>query len=205
MHNYGYILACIRQITDLITCYMVMYIFPGMRRLSDASSLADPKFMQSTTGHSIKKATSQLNELFQKYGVTDAKYSSNDDVTDGNVHSFRATLTYTVHGRNYKYESRGVFGRKQDSKEDAAQQALNDLERQLKQPRGVSYKQLLKERYCDKRQFSAPQYTTQSSSQGFVSTVDVPQYKPVTGPVGSSKKEAEQLAAMEALKKLNLN
>ena len=67
------------------------------------------------------------------------------------------------------------------------------------------YKSWLKERYCDKRQLPAPQYTTQSSGGGFVSTVNVPQYKPVTGPVGNSKKEAEQLAAMEALRQLNLN
>ena len=154
-----------------------------------------------------------MNELLQKYGVTDAKYSSSDDVTDGNVHNFRATLTYTVHGRNYRYESHGVFGRKQDAEEDAAQQALRQIERQQQQQpcissRGVLsnlYKSWLKERYCDKRQLPAPQYTTQSSGGGFVSTVNVPQYKPVTGPVGNSKKEAEQLAAMEALRQLNLN
>ena len=122
-----YLHACmIRCITDLITYYMVMYVFPG--QLSGALS-SDLILMQSTTGHPIKKAKSQLNELFQKYGVTDAKYSS-DDVIDGNVHNFRATLTYTVNGRKYRYESHGVFGRKQDAQEDAAQQALCDIEQQ---------------------------------------------------------------------------
>ena len=150
-------------------------------------------------GSPSKKAKSQLNELFQKHKIAE-KYSSSDDVTDGNVHNFRATLTYTVHGRRYRYESRGVFGRKQDAEEDAAQQALSELERQLKQPGGVSYKQLLKERHCDKQQLPAPEYTTRSSGGGFVSTVNVPQYKPVTGSVADSKKEAEQLAAMEALR-----
>ena len=82
-----------------------------------------------TTGSPGKKHKSQLNGLLQKYGVTDAKYSSSDDVTDGNVHNFRATLTYTVYGRKYRYESRGVSSRKQDAEEDAAKQALCDLER----------------------------------------------------------------------------
>ena len=145
-----------------------------------------------------------MNELLQKYGVTDKEYSSSDNVT-GNVHNFRTTLTYTVQGRRYRYESRGVFGRKQDAEEDAAQQALCDLERQLKQPGGISYKQLLKERHCDERQLPAPEYTTQSSGGGFVSTVNVPQYKSVKGPEGNSKKEAEQLAAMEALRQLKLS
>jgi len=188
---------------------MVMYIFPGMQL---SGVLSSAKFMQ-LTGDPIKKAKSQLYELFQKYGITDAQYSSNDEVTDGNVHNFRATLTYTVRGRRYQYESRGVFGRKQDAKEDAAQQALSQIEQQLKQQPGVSsqgvssnhYKSLLKERYCDKRQLPAPQYTTQSGGGGFVSTINIPQYKPVTGPASGSKKEAEQLAAMEALKQLNLN
>jgi len=147
-----------------------------------------------TAGSPDKKAKSQLNELFQKHKIAE-KYSSSDDVTDGNVHNFRATLTYTVHGRRYRYESRGVFGRKQDAEEDAAQQALSELERQLKQPGGVSYKQ----------QLPAPEYTTQSSGGGFVSTVNVPQYKPVTGSVADSKKEAEQLAAMEALRQLKID
>ena len=155
-------------------------------------------------GSPVKKAKSQLNELFQKHKITE-KYSTNDDVTDCNVHNFRATLTYTVHGRRYRYESRGVFNRKQDAEEDAAQQALCELEQQLKQPGGVSYKQLLKERYCDERQLPAPQYTTQSSGGGFVSTVNVPQYKPVIGSEGSSKKEAEQFAAMKALRQLKID
>ena len=110
-------------------------------------------------------------------------------------------------------ESRGVFGRKQDAEEDAAQQALCEIEQQLqKHPVTTSrggavgnhYKSLLKERHCDERQLPAPQYTTEITSGGFVSTVNVPQYKPVRGAVGGSKKEAEQLAAMEALRKLNL-
>ena len=151
----------------------------------------------------VEKAKSQLNELFQKYKIN-ASYDSTDDVTDGNVHNYRATLTYTVHGRKCRYESRGVFGRKQDAEEDAAQQALCEIEQQLKQPGGVSYKSLLKERYCDERRLSAPQYTTESTSGGFVSTVNVPQYKPIRGPVGNSKKEAEQLAAMETLRKLKI-
>ena len=183
-----------------------MYGYVGMWLPDVSLSPADHlKFMQFRTGDPIKKTKSQLNELFQKYGVTDAKYSSSDDVTGGNVHNFKATLTYTVHGRKYQYKSRGVFGRKQDAEEDAAQQALGDLERQLKKPGEVSYKQLLKERYCDKRQLPAPQYNTQSSGGGFVSTVNVPQYKPVTGSGGGSKKEAEQLAAMEALRQLKLS
>ena len=157
-----------------------------------------------TAGSPDKKAKSQLNELFQKHKIT-SKYCSSDDVADGNVHNFRTTLTYTVHGKPYRYESRGVFGRKQDAEEDAAQQALCKVERQLKQPGGVSFKQLLKQKYCDERQLPGPQYTTQSSGRGFVSTVNVPQYKPVTGPEGNSKKEAEQLAAMEALKQLKIN
>ena len=37
-----------------------------------------------------------------------------------------------------------------------------------------------------------------------MSTVNVPQYKPVRGAVGNSEKEAEQLAAMEASKQLKL-
>ena len=157
-----------------------------------------------------KKCKSQLNELLQKYGITDKQYSSTDVVTDGNVHNFRATLTYTVHGRTYRYESHGVFGRKQDAEEDAAQQALCEIEQQQRQlvsrggPPANHYKQLLKERYCDERRLSAPQYTTESTtSGGFVSTVNVPQYTPVRGPVGNSKKEAEQLAAMEALRQFN--
>ena len=79
-----------------------MYGYVGMR-LPDVS-LSPPdhlKVMQFTTGDPIKKTKSQLNELFQKYSVTDAKYSSSDVVTDGNVHNFKATLTYTVHGRKY--------------------------------------------------------------------------------------------------------
>ena len=126
------------------------------------------------TGSSSKKAKSQLNELLQKYGITDKKYSSTDVITDGNIHNFRATLTYTVHGRKYRYESRGVFGRKQDTEEDAAQQALCEIEQQQRQlvsrsePAANHYKQLLKERYCDERQLSAPQYTTESTSGGFV-------------------------------------
>ena len=158
-----------------------------------------------------KKAKSQLNELFQKHTISDAEYDSSD-VINGNVHNFRAILTYTVHGRNYRYESRSVFGRKQDAEEDVAQQALCEIEQQLTPPiisRGGalvnSYKSLLKERYCDKQRLSAPQYTTEITSGGFVSTVTVPQYKPVRGPVGNSKKEAEQLAAMEALKELKIN
>ena len=166
-----------------------------------------------TTGSPGRKHKSKLNELLQKYGVTDAKYSSRDEVTDGNVHNFGATLTYTVHGRNYRYESHGVFGRKQDAEEDAAQQAVCQIEQQQQQPpcissRGVSSnlcKSMLKERYCDKRQLPAPEYITQNSGRGFVSTVNVPQYKLVIGPVGNNKKEAEQLAAMEALRQLNLN
>ena len=151
-----------------------------------------------------KKHKSQLNELFQKYGVTDKEYSSSYDITDGNVHNFKATLTYTVHERKYQYESRGVFGRKQDAEEDVAQQALCEFDKQLKKPGGVSYKKMLKERYYDKRQLPAPKYTTQSSGGGFVSTVNVPQYKPVTGSESNSKKDAEQLAAMEALRQLKL-
>ena len=161
-----------------------------------------------------KKSKSQLNELFQKYGITDKNYSSTDDVTDGNVHNYRATLTYTVHGKKYQYESRGVFGRKQDAEEDTAQQALCQIEQQQQQQREFvcrgggakanHYKQLLKERYCDERHLSVPQYTTESTSGGFVSTVNVPQYKPVRGPVCNSKKEAEQLAAMEALRQLKI-
>lgn len=147
--------------------------------------------------------------MFQKNKIS-VKYDSTDNVTDGNVHNFTATLTYTVHGRKYRYESRGVFGRKQDAEEDTAQQALCEIEQQQRQfvSRGPvtanHYKQLLKERYCDERQLSTPQYTTESTSGGFVSTVNVPQYKPVRGPVGNSKKEAEQLAAMEALKQLKI-
>ena len=97
-----------------------------------------------------------------------------------------------------------MFGRKQDAEEDAAQQTLCEIEQQLKQPGGVSYKSLLKERYCDEQQLSAPQYTTEITSGGFVSTVNVPQYKPIRGPVGNNKKEAEQLAAMEALRQLKI-
>ena len=141
--------------------------------------------------------------MFQKYKIN-GKYDSTDGVTDGNVHNFTATFTYTVHGRKYRYESRGVFGRKQDAEEDTAQQALCEIEQQLKHPGGVSYKQLLKEKYCDEQQLSTPQYTTESTSGRFVSTVNVPQYKPVRGPVGNSKKEAEQLAAMEALRQLKI-
>ena len=164
-----------------------------------------------TIGSPGKKAKSQLNELFQKHGIN-VKYDSRDDVTSGNVHNFTATLTYIVHGRSYRYESRGVFGRKQDAEEDAAQQALCEIEQQLqKHPVTTSrggavgnhYKSLLKERHCDERQLPAPQYTTEITSGGFVSTVNVPQYKPIRGAVGGSKKEAEQLAAMEALRKLN--
>ena len=153
-----------------------------------------------------------MNELFQKHGI-DAKYGSRDDVTSGNVHNFTATLTYSVHGRNCRYESRGVFGRKQDAEEDTAQQALCEIGQQLKQSvttsrggmLGNRYKSLLKEKYCDERKLSAPQYTTEITSGGFVSTVNIPQYKPVRGAVGNSKKEAEQLAAMEALRKLKIN
>ena len=159
----------------------------------------------SLKGSSTEKAKSQLNKLFQKYSITDVKYSSTDDVTNGNIHNFTATLTYSVHWRKYRYESRGVFGRKQDAEEDTAQQALCEIEQQLKLPGGVSYKQLLKERYCDKQQLSSPQYTTKIAiAGGFVSTVNVPQYKPVRGPLCNSKKEAEQLAAMEALKQLKI-
>ena len=151
--------------------------------------------------------------MFQKHGI-DAKYKSRDDVTSGNVHNFTATLTYSVHGRSYRYESCGVFGRKQDAEEDAAQQALCEIERQLLKQSvtmsrggtvGNHYKSLLKERYCDERQLSAPQYNTEITSGGFVSTVNVPQYKPVRGAVGNSKKEAEQLAALEALRKLKIS
>ena len=139
-------------------------------------------------------------------------YSSTDDVTDGNVHNYRATLTYTVHGRKCRYESRGVFGRKQDAEEDTAQQALCQIEQQQQRQfvcrKGGAaanhYKQLLKEGYCDEQQLSAPQYITESTSGGFVSTVNVPQYRPIRGPVGNSKKEAEQLAAMEALRQLKI-
>ena len=153
-----------------------------------------------------------MNELFQKHSVNNVKYDSSDDISYDYVHNFRATLTYTIHGRNYRYESRGVFGRKQDAEEDAAQQALCEIEHQLELPvisRGGAlahhYKSLLKERYCDKQQLSAPQYTTEITSGGFVSTVNVPQYKPVRGPVGNSKKEAEQLAAMKALRELKIS
>ena len=150
--------------------------------------------------------------MFQKHGIN-AEYDSRDDVTSGNAHNFTATLTYSVHGRRYQYESRGVFGRKQDAEEDTAQQALCEIERQLKQSVTMSrggavgnqYKSLLKERYCDERQLSAPQYSTEITSGGFVSIVNVPQYKSVRGAVGNSKKEAEQLAAMEALRKLKIS
>ena len=166
-----------------------------------------------TIGSPGKEAKSQLNELFQKHGIN-VKYDSRDDVTSGNVHNFTATLTYIVHGRSYRYESRGVFGRKQDAEEDAAQQALCKIEQQLqKHPVTTSrggavgnhYKSLLKERHCDERQLPAPQYTTEITSGGFVSTVNVPKHKPIRGAVGGSKKEAEQLAAMEALRKLKIN
>ena len=79
------------------------------------------------------------------------------------------------------------------------QQALCERKQLQKVPPN-QYKQLLKERYCDEWQLSSPQYTTESASEGFVSTVKIPQYKSVRGPVGNSKKEAEQLAAMEALR-----
>ena len=164
-----------------------------------------------TKGSSSKKAKSQINELLQKYHIIH-KYNSVDKITDGNVHNFTATLTYTINERNYRYESCGAFGRKQDAEEDVAQQALCVIEQHLKQPPvsrgGVSTnrcKSLLKERYCDKRQLSVPQYTTEVTSGGYVSTVIVPQYKPVRGPVGNSMKEAEQLAAMEALKELKID
>ena len=64
---------------------------------------------------------------------------------------------------------------------------------------------MLKERYHDKQQLSAPQYTTEVTSGGYMSTVIVPQYKPVRGPVGNSMRESEQLAAMEALRELKVN
>ena len=157
-----------------------------------------------------EKAKSQLNILFQKHGIT-AKYNSRDDATSGNIHSFIATLTYTICERSYQYKSRCGFPKKQDAEEDAAQQALREVESQIKRSlrKGETstkqYKSLLKEKYCDERQIPAPQYTTtEITSGGFVSTVNVPQYKPVRGAVGNSKKEAEQLAAMEALKQLKL-
>ena len=50
----------------------------------------------------------------------------------------------------------------------------------------------------------SPRYITQPANGGFVSVVDVPQYGPVIGPVGCSMKEAEKLAAQEALRKLDL-
>ena len=129
---------------------------------------------------------------------------------NGNVHNFRATLTYTINGRRHQYESHGVFSRKLDAEEDAAQQALCEIEQQVKASvsrGGVSakhYKSLLKERYCDERRLSAPQYTTEMTSGGYVSTVSVPQYKQVRGTEGSNKKEAEQLAAKEALSQLKI-
>jgi len=63
---------------------------------------------------------------------------------------------------------------------------------------------MLKEKYYDVRQLQPPQYTTKSANGGFVSIVDIPQYGPVRGTVGCSIKEAEQLAAQEALRKLGL-
>ena len=154
-----------------------------------------------------------MNELFQKHAIKDAIYDSIDDVTIGNVHNFKATLTYTINGRYYQYESRGVYSRKQDAEEDVAQQALCRIEHQLQQPfvsRGGAsankqYKSLLKERHCDKHRLPAPEYTTEISSGGFVSTVDVPQFRSVRGQVGNNKKEAEQLAAIEALRQLKIN
>ena len=115
------------------------------------------------------------------------------------------TLTYIIHGSSYRYESRHGFRKKQDAEEDAAQKALRDISSQLKRRGGsCSYKQLLKERYCDERQLPPPEYTNENTSGGFVLTVNVPQYKPVRGAVGHNKKEAEQLAAKEALKQLKL-
>ena len=49
-------------------------------------------------------------------------YTYFEDVTDHNVcnFEFRATLTYTIRGRNNKYDSRGMFGRKQNAEEAVA-------------------------------------------------------------------------------------
>ena len=92
-----------------------------------------------------------------------------------------------------------------DAEENAAQQALCELDEQFRKTGEVFYKQMLKERYCDKRQLPVPQYTTQSSGGGFVLTVNVPQCKPIKRLEGNSKKDAEQLAAIEALRQLKLS
>ncbi|XP_065884484.1 uncharacterized protein [Dysidea avara] len=167
-----------------------------------------PGFGSTPVGGSTIKAKSQLNELFQKYNVSGVKYNSRDEGS-GDNHNFKCVLSYTINGRRYQYDSRGRFGRKQGAEEDAAQQALHYFEQQLRQPvsrgsPGHHYKSMLKEKYCDVRQLSPPQYTTQPASGGFVSVVNLPQYGPVTGPMGCSMKEAEQLAAQEALRKLSL-
>ena len=159
-------------------------------------------------GETTKKAKSQLNELFQKHNASSVKYDSHDDGS-GDNHNFKSTLSYSLNGRRYQYTSRGGFGRKQEAEEDAAQLALHHFEQQLRQPvsrgsPGHHYKSMLKEKYCDVRQLSSPEYNTQPANGGFVSVVNLPQYGPVTGPVGGSMKEAEQLAAQEALRKLRL-
>jgi len=156
------------------------------------------------TGGSTKKAKSQLNELFQKHKVTGVKYDSRDDGS-----GFESTLMYTFNERRYKYESQGMFGRKKEAEENAAQQALNHFEQQLRESvskgsPGHHYKSMLKEKYCDAHKLPPPQYTTQLANGGFVSVVDIPQYGSVRGTVGCSTKVAEQLAAQEALRKLHL-
>jgi len=167
-------------------------------------------FITGTTleGGTTKKAKSQLNELFQKHSVSGVKYDSRDDGS-GDNHNFTSTLSFSFKGRRYRYDSRRGFGRKQEAEEDTAQQALNHFEQQIRQPvsrgsPGHHFKSMLKEKHCDAQQLPPPQYTTKPANGGFVSTVDVPQYGPVRGTVGYSIKEAEQLAAQEALRKLGL-
>jgi len=159
-------------------------------------------------GGSTKKAKSQLNELFQRHSVSSVKYDSRDDGS-GDNHDFKSTLSFSFNGRLYRYESRGGFGRKQEAEEDTAQQALNHFEQQIRQPvsrgsPGNHYKSMLKEKHCDAQQLPPPQYTTQPANGRFVSVVDVPKYGIVRGTEGCSIKEAEQLAAQEALRKLGL-
>ncbi|XP_065885155.1 uncharacterized protein [Dysidea avara] len=160
----------------------------GAQSYQESSSAAE----SDTT----RKAKSQLNELFQRYNVGGIKYHSWDG------HNFKSTLSYTINGRRYQYNSRRGFSSKQEAEEDAAKLALCDIKQQLRQPfsRGSSghhYKSMLKEK-C------SPRYITQPANGGFVSVVDVPQYGPVIGPVGCSMEEAEKLAAQEALRKLDL-
>ena len=159
----------------------------------------------------FKNSRDRLNHYFQKNGLN-PRYDYVEDYSSGQP-IFKCTIQYSVNGKIIRRDSGRFFPRKDDAKENAASNVLQNMEADT-QPRGgsggagatvgVSWKSLLKEHY-DKRGHPnmVLNYDTMPSGSGFLSEVFVPELRrKVKGEIGRSKKEAEQSAAKKALQLL---